>query len=103
MRYPDVYSRSVAEPEQFWAERADDIPWYSSPKNTLSTDANGVARWFADGKLNTCYCAVDYHVQQGRGDQTAVIYDSPVTDSVSRYSYAELMAWTARVAGGLGG
>ena len=55
MRYPDVYSRSVAEPEQFWAERADDIPWYSSPKNTLSTDANGVARWFADGKLNTCY------------------------------------------------
>ena len=52
-------------------------------------------------KLNTCYCAVDYHVEQGRGDQTALIYDSPVTDTVASYSYSQLKEWTARVAGGL--
>jgi hypothetical protein len=101
MQYSEVYRRSISDPEAFWAELADDIPWFVAPQSTLSNDANGVARWFADGTLNTCYCALDYHVQQGRGDQTALIYDSPVTNTVTRYRYAELTDWTARVAGGL--
>ena len=101
MHYQDLYRRSITDPEGFWAERANDIPWYVKPQTTLSNDANGVARWYADGQLNTCYCAVDYHVEQGRGDQTAVIYDSPVTDTVASYSYSQLKEWTARVAGGL--
>ena len=101
MQYSQVYRRSIAQPEAFWAEQAKDIPWYSAPRNILSKDTNNVARWFADGTLNTCFCAVDYHVEQGRGDQTALIFDSPVTNTVARYSYAELMDWTARVAGGL--
>ena len=101
MQYAETYQRSISEPEVFWAERASDIPWFTAPQNILSEDANGVARWYADGTLNTCFCAVDYHVQQGRGDQTALIYDSPVTNTVARYTYAELMDWTARVAGGL--
>ena len=101
MHYQDLYRRSITDPEGFWAERANDIPWYVKPQTTLSNDANGVARWYADGQLNTCYCAVDYHVEQGRGDQTALIYDSPVTDTVASYSYSQLKEWTARVAGGL--
>ena len=101
MQYAETYQRSISESEAFWAERANDIPWFTAPQTILSKDANDVARWYADGTLNTCFCAVDYHVQQGRGDQTALIYDSPVTQTVSRYSYAELMDWTARVAGGL--
>ena len=101
MHYQDLYRRSIADPEGFWAERANDIPWYVKPRTTLSNDANGVARWYAEGQLNTCYCAVDYHVEQGRGDQTALIYDSPVTDTVASYSYSQLKEWTARVAGGL--
>ena len=101
MHYQDLYRRSTTDPEGFWAERANDIPWYVKPQTTLSNDANGVARWYADGQVNTCYCAVDYHVEQGRGDQTALIYDSPVTDTVASYSYSQLKEWTARVAGGL--
>ncbi|MEC7107323.1 MAG: propionyl-CoA synthetase [Pseudomonadota bacterium] len=101
MHYQDLYRRSITDPEGFWAERANDIPWYVKPQTTLSNDANGVARWYAEGQLNTCYCAVDYHVEQGRGDQTALIYDSPVTDTVASYSYSQLKEWTARVAGGL--
>lgn len=101
MHYQDLYRRSITDPEGFWAERANDIPWYVKPQTTLSNDVNGVARWYADGQVNTCYCAVDYHVEQGRGDQTALIYDSPVTDTVASYSYSQLKEWTARVAGGL--
>tara|TARA_B100000161_G_scaffold52951_1_gene34639 strand:- start:765 stop:2672 length:1908 start_codon:yes stop_codon:yes gene_type:complete len=101
MHYQDLYRRSITDPEGFWAERANDIPWYVKPQTTLSNDANGVARWYADGQVNTCYCAVDYHVEQGRGEQTALIYDSPVTDTVASYSYSQLKEWTARVAGGL--
>ena len=101
MHYQDLYRRSITDPEGFWAERANDIPWYVKPQTTLSNDANGVARWYADGQVNTCYCAVDYHVEQGRGDQTALIYDSPVTDTVASYSYSQLKEWTARMAGGL--
>ena len=101
MHYQDLYRRSITDPEGFWAERANDIPWYVKPQTTLSNDANGVARWYADGQLNTCYCAVDYHVEQGRGAQTALIYDSPVTDTVASFSYSQLKEWTARVAGGL--
>ena len=101
MHYQDLYRRSIIDPEGFWAERANDIPWYVKPQTTLSNDANGVARWYADGQVNTCYCAVDYHVAQGRGEQTALIYDSPVTDTVASYSYSQLKEWTARVAGGL--
>ena len=101
MHYQDLYRRSITDPEGFWAERANDIPWYVKPQTTLSNDANGVARWYADGQVNTCFCAVDYHVEQGRGDQTALIYDSPVTDTVASYSYSQLKEWTARVAGGL--
>ena len=67
----------------------------------MSNDANGVARWFTDGQLNTCYCAIDYHVEQGRGEQTALIYDSPVTNTVATYTYSQVKEWTARVAGGL--
>lgn len=101
MHYQDLYRRSITDPKGFWAERANDIPWYVKPQTILSNDANGVARWYADGQVNTCYCAVDYHVEQGRGDQTALIYDSPVTDTVASYSYSQLKEWTARVAGGL--
>ena len=86
MHYQDLYRRSITDPEGFWAERANDIPWYVKPQTTLSNDANGVACWYADGQVNTCYCAVDYHVEQGRGEQTALIYDSPVTDTVASLS-----------------
>jgi acyl-coenzyme A synthetase/AMP-(fatty) acid ligase len=99
--YAQVYQRSLTEPEAFWAEQAEEIPWIKTPTKVLDKDQNDVWRWFADGELNSCYVALDHHVEQGRGEQTALIYDSPVTNTVAHYTYSEMRDWTARVAGGL--
>ena len=103
MGYAEEYQRSLADPSGFWADQADLIPWYKKPTQILSQDANGAWRWFADGELNSCHVALDQHVAAGRGDQVALIYDSPATGKVERYTYAEMLEWTARVTGGLSG
>jgi len=99
MSYQDEYQASIDNPETFWAEKADQLDWYKPATNVLSTDEHGIQRWFADGELNTCHLALDYHVDNGRGDQTALIYDSPVTDQQKKYSYRELRDQVALCAG----
>lgn len=101
MRYADLYNRSISEPEQFWAEQAQRIHWYKFPEKILSKDAHGLYRWYKGGQLNTSYLALDYHVEHGRGDQAALIYDSPVTQSFQRYTYRELRDAVAKFAGAL--
>ena len=101
MGYAEEYQRSLTDPSAFWADQAQAIPWITPPTDMLSQDANGAWRWFADGELNSCYVALDQHVDAGRGDQPALIYDSPATDTVAHFTYAELRDWTAKVAGGL--
>ncbi len=101
MSYEAEYRRSLTDPEGFWREKAEALPWFSFPKTILDQDENGVWRWFHGGRLNTAWLALDRHVAEGRGDQTALIYDSPVTGQIRRYSYAELTERVARVAGGL--
>lgn len=97
--YANEHRRSLADPEGFWAGQASCIPWFSNPTQILSTDGEGLTRWFTGGKLNTCYAAVDYHVEQGRADQTAIIYDSPATSCVKTFTYRELRDEVARLAG----
>ncbi len=99
MTYQQQYKKSINDPEGFWAEQAGRIQWFKVPDVTLSKDEHGVDRWFADGELNTAYLALDYHVLQGRGDQLALIYDSPVTNTKRSYTYKELTAAVARFAG----
>ncbi|TCO75144.1 propionyl-CoA synthetase [Chromatocurvus halotolerans] len=99
MSYLSEYTESIEHPETFWAEKADDLPWYRPPQTILSRDENGIDRWFADGEMNTAYMALDYHIEQGRGDQAAVIYDSPVTETRLTLSYSELRDQVARFAG----
>jgi len=99
MSYQAEYTVSVEDPEGFWAEKAADLPWFRPPQQILSKDENGICRWFADGEMNTAYMALDYHVEQGRGDQTAIIFDSPVTDTRSKLSYSELRDQVAKFAG----
>ncbi|MAA49509.1 MAG: propionyl-CoA synthetase, partial [Gammaproteobacteria bacterium] len=99
--YTQVYARSLADPESFWAEQAARIPWVEAPEKILEKDQNGVWRWFSDGVLNSCYVALDQHVVGGRGEQTALIYDSPVTGVVQHFTYAQLLEKTATIAGGL--
>ena len=101
MAYADEYQLSLSDPESFWLSKAEDVPWFRTPTKILAKDENDVGRWFVDGEMNTCFAALDWHVKQGRGENLALIYDSPVTQTQAQYTYAELLDWTARVAGGL--
>lgn len=99
MSYQREYQQSMEDPEGFWQEKAAQLNWYQSPKNILSKNNNGIHEWFADGEMNTCFMALDDHVLDGRGDQTALIYDSPVTNTKTRYSYQQLLDEVALCAG----
>ena len=97
--YKTAFRRSLAHPEEYWAEQAASVAWYKSPGSILGKDTNGNDAWFSDGELNSSYLALDYHIEQGRGDQAALIYDSPVTNSTASYTYSELRDEVATFAG----
>jgi len=97
--YADIYRRSIEQPEAFWLDAAHLVDWTVKPSRAAEVQADGTCHWFPDGQLNSCYNAVDRHVATGRGNQTALIYDSAMTGSVRRFSYAELQDHVARVAG----
>lgn len=97
--YKNIYERSINTPEDFWKEQAKNIDWFTFPDKTLSKDKEGFDRWYEGGKLNTCYLALDRHVNEGRGDQTALIYDSPVTGKKAAYTFKELLHEVEIVAG----
>jgi propionyl-CoA synthetase len=99
MSYTTEYQAAVDSPATFWGDKAKQLPWFTAPEKILSTDKNGIQRWFADGQMNTCYMALDHHVAQGRGAQVALIYDSPVTATKSQLTYTELLEKVARFAG----
>jgi propionyl-CoA synthetase len=101
MNYSDIYNKSIASSEAFWAEQAKQLEWYNQPSTILSKDKNGYPLWFADGELNACYLALDKHIQDGYGDQTAIIYDSPVTQTVKKYTFNEVKTEVAKLSGGL--
>ncbi len=99
--YEEAYRRSLETPEEFWAEAAEGIDWYKRWDRVLDSSNKPFYRWFVGGQLNTCYNAIDRHVERGRGDQAAVIYDSPVTDTVKTITYRELRDQVACFAGAL--
>jgi len=101
MHYQDVYAQSVNDPERFWRQEAARLDWFKPPETILSRDEQGHDRWFAGGELNMAHLALDHHVNAGRGGQTAVIHDSPVTGQKRHISYAQLRDEVARFAGGL--
>jgi len=99
MSYEEEYKKSIEDPAGFWSEKAGALDWYKKTDNVLSTDDDGIYHWFSDWELNTSYMALDYHVKNGRGDQAALIYDSPVTDTKKTYTYNELLAEVEKTAG----
>ena len=101
MSYQDLYQQSIEQPEVFWRKQAELIKWYEFPETILSQDEHGFFRWFAGGKLNTSYLALDAQIEDGRGNQLALIYDSPVTNSQHKFTYTELRDEVAVFAGGL--
>ena len=99
--YEESYRRSLADPEGFWLEAASAISWTRPPTRGLDDSAAPIYRWFPDGELNTSYNAIDRHVENGDGERTALIYDSPVTGTKRTFSYAELRDRVAVFAGAL--
>jgi propionyl-CoA synthetase len=97
--YWDAHRRSLADPAGFWSEAATGINWTRRPKTVLDDSAPPFYRWFPDGRLNTCYNALDRHVIAGHADRTALIYDSPVSGTKRSYTYAHLLDLVARFAG----
>jgi len=102
-KFRDVHRESIESPDTFWARAAEGIHWDKRWDTVLDNPAPQVYRWFAGGRLNTCYNALDRHVEQGRGEQTAVIYDSPLSGTQRQISYAELLGEVARFAGVIAG
>ncbi|MCL0037488.1 propionyl-CoA synthetase [Thermodesulfovibrionales bacterium] len=97
--YQDVYRYSIDSPEAFWTGAAEDIYWVKKWDKVIDDSQKPLYRWFVGGELNMCYNAVDRHVENGRGEQIALIYDSPVTGTIKAFSYIELCDQAARFAG----
>ncbi|MET0699057.1 MAG: propionyl-CoA synthetase [Mycobacterium sp.] len=101
--YDELYRASIDDPVAFWSQAAKAVTWTREPEQVLDDSDAPLFRWFPDGELNTCYNALDRHVAEGRADQAALIYDSPVTGTKRTYSYREMLDETARFAGVLDG
>jgi len=101
MGYAEVYKSWQDDPEGFWMEQAKAISWDKPPSKALHAENAPLYEWYKDAQVNACYNAVDRHVEAGRGDQTAIIYDSPITGNKSKTSFAELQVQTASLAGAL--
>jgi len=100
-RYDDLYQKSLNDPEGFWGEAAKGITWSKKWDRVLDDSNTPFTRWFSGGEMNTCFNALDRHVHDGRGDQVALIYDSPVTKTIQKFTYHELLDQVARFAGAL--
>ncbi|EAQ23496.1 propionate-CoA ligase PrpE [Roseovarius sp. 217] len=101
MGYTEVYERSLADPEGFWMEAAEAIDWVKKPSKALFDEAAPIYEWYKDAEVNACWNAVDRHVAAGRGAQTAIIHDSPVTGIKQKINYSQLRSRVARLAGAL--
>ena len=101
MGYRETYDRWKDDPEAYWLEQAEAIDWASKPEKALFDRGDHIYEWFADAKVNTCYNAVDRHVDQGNGKRVAIIHDSPITGTQTKLTYGELQAHVASLAGAL--
>src|SRR5215469_8543169 len=90
-RYHEVYARSMADPEGFWAEAAREIDWIAPAKKIFDPSEGPYGRWFTGAVVNTCYNALDRHVAAGRGEQVALIHDSPLAETLTKITYASML------------
>jgi propionyl-CoA synthetase len=99
--YSQIYERSLSHPDDFWSEAAEDVHWFKRWERVLDRSSAPFYRWFTGAVTNTCYNALDVHIERGRGDQPALIYDSPLTNTIKTFTYRELRDLVARFAGAL--
>ena len=101
MKYNELFQKSITKNVEFWKEESNKINWIKSPNNILSKNEQGFYQWFADGELNMSQLCLDYHIDAGRGEKVALIYDSPVTFTIQNFTYNELKRLVEKFAGGL--
>ena len=100
-KFSEIYDQSLQNPEKFWQEASNDIFWFKKPTKILNKSNPPFYKWFEDGVTNTCYNALDIHVDQGRGDKLALIYDSPITGNKKQFTYKEIREKVSKFAGAL--
>jgi propionyl-CoA synthetase len=100
-KYDNLYKESISNPEKFWGDAAKDVKWFSPYKKVLDNSNPPFYRWFPGGKINTCFNAIDRHVEEGNGSRIAIIYDSPVTSKKISFSYSEVKKIVSTFAGAL--
>ena len=100
-QYTQAFNQAATNPSAFWLEQASKISWHKAPTQGVTPNGEHLYQWFADGQLNTSYLCLDAHIEAGRGDENALIYDSPVTNTVKYYTYKELLDKVMALAAGL--
>ena len=100
-KYKDIYQKSIKNREEFWKEISENVFWYKKPTKILNSNNPPFYKWFEDGVTNTCYNALDFHIDEGRGDKLSIIYDSPITGTKKKITYKELRDKVALFAGAL--
>ncbi|MCD0455795.1 AMP-binding protein [Chryseobacterium sp. LC2016-27] len=101
MNTDDLFKQSIENKEQFWKEQAQEISWFEFPKTIISKDKNDYTQWFEDGRLNMSYLCIDKHIENGFGEEIAIIYDSPVTNQKKKYTFNQAKEEISKLAGGL--
>jgi len=101
MGYPEEYQHALENPEAYWTKQADSISWFKKPKTTLQKTQHGTFSWYCDGELNSCYLALDKQIEEGRGEQVALYYDSPVSGVKEAITFNTLLERVSRFAGAL--
>ena len=99
--FKHIYDQSINKPEEFWQNVSEDIFWFKKPTQILNKDKPPFYKWFCDGVTNTCYNALDIHIDQGRGERIALIYDSPITGNKKKFTYKDLRGKVSKFAGAL--
>ena len=100
-KYKEIYDSSISQKENFWKEVAESIFWYKKPTKILNSSNPPFYKWYEDGVTNTCYNAIDFHIDNGRGEKLAIIYDSPITGSKKTFTYNQLKEKVSLFAGAL--
>ena len=100
-KFSEIYHESINNPENFWRKASENIFWFKKPSKILNKSNPPFYKWYEDGVTNTCYNALDFHIDQGKGSKTALIYDSPITGNKNKFSYKELRSKVSKFAGAL--
>ena len=101
MNFKEIYEKSIKKPDEFWREVANDVFWFKKPTKILNSNNPPFFKWYEDGVTNTCFNALDLHIQNGLGDKIALIYDSPITGNKSKFTFKELKNRVSKFAGAL--